>query len=339
MQQAQRLLLTALASAAPLLALDAATEAPGSRPVPAIPGAPEAPQDPEGQKPNLYDETANAEQQIQDAVARASEHHRRVLIQWGANWCGWCHLLNETFTGDPKVSRELLYEYDVVHIDVGRFDKNMELAAKLGADFKDSGIPYLTVLDAEGRPVENQETGPLETQIDGKNAHDPAKVLAFLTEQQAPRAKAWGVLHQTLANASKLDKRVFVSFGAPWCGWCHRLEDWTKRPEVEPLLAKDFLVLKIDIERYTDGDQVMARYRSGASGGIPWFAILGQDGEAIATSEGENGNLGCPWTDEEIAAFGELLGSASVHLTGEEIPILTAGLVAMREELEKARGR
>lgn len=337
MRRTHRSILTLLLTTTPLLALEAAT--PSFDPAATGPAATPAPSAQDPQKPALYDESANAEQQIQDAVTRAAKNHRRVLIQWGANWCGWCHLLQETFTGDAKVSRELLYEYDVVHIDVGRFDKNMELAAELGADFQATGIPYLTVLDSEGRPVENQPTGPLETKIDGKNAHDPEKVLAFLKEQEAPRAKAWGELHQTLANASKLDKRVFLTFGAPWCGWCHRLEDWTQRPEVQPLLAEEFLVLKIDVDRYLDGKAVMARYRPESSGGIPWFAILGQDGEAIATSEGPNGNLGCPWTDEEIAAFGELLGTATVKLGEEEIAVLTSGLVSMREEIEKARGK
>ena len=39
------------------------------------------------------------------------------------------------------------------------------------------GLPVLVVLDAAGRPLTTQDTGALE---DGKTAHDPAKVLAFL---------------------------------------------------------------------------------------------------------------------------------------------------------------
>jgi thiol-disulfide isomerase/thioredoxin len=63
-----------------------------------------------------------------------------VLIQWGANWCGWCHLLHEKFKSDPKLAHELMYEYDVVLIDIGKGDKNMDLAEGYGADLK-KGFP------------------------------------------------------------------------------------------------------------------------------------------------------------------------------------------------------
>lgn len=56
----------------------------------------------------------------------------------------------------------MLYEYDVVLLDVGRFDKNLDLAAKYGADIK-SGVPYITILDSTGKLVVNQETGSLES--------------------------------------------------------------------------------------------------------------------------------------------------------------------------------
>lgn len=45
------------------------------------------------------------------------------------------------------------------------------------------GLPVLMVLDADGKQLTTQETGALE---DGKAAHDPAKVIAFL-RQWAPK--------------------------------------------------------------------------------------------------------------------------------------------------------
>jgi thiol-disulfide isomerase/thioredoxin len=82
---------------------------------------------------DLYDEAADGAAQIDAALARAKLDGKRVLVQWGAEWCGWCHWLNDAFTGNGELARELLYEYEVVHVDIGQFDKHLELAEKLGA--------------------------------------------------------------------------------------------------------------------------------------------------------------------------------------------------------------
>lgn len=41
------------------------------------------------QQPPVYDESADAAADIAAALAAAETKHTRVLIQWGANWCGW----------------------------------------------------------------------------------------------------------------------------------------------------------------------------------------------------------------------------------------------------------
>ncbi len=81
-----------------------------------------------------------------------------MLLQWGGNWCGWCIKLHELCQKDPELKKELLYEYDVVHVDAGQDKKNMDLAESYGA--KIDGFPYLTILDSDGKPVVNQSTPP-----------------------------------------------------------------------------------------------------------------------------------------------------------------------------------
>ena len=51
----------------------------------------------------------------------------------------------------------------MVLVDIGRWDKNMDLASGYGADLKRHGVPFLTILDARGDVVANQETASLET--------------------------------------------------------------------------------------------------------------------------------------------------------------------------------
>ena len=187
-----------LLAAGPVLAQG---DAPGER-------APK--QEPKKERVRIYDEAADARADIAAAVARAKKENKRVLVQWGANWCGWCHLLTGHLENDKDARRKILYEYEVVHVDVGRFDKNMDLVAQFGAEIR--GIPFLTVLDGDGKVVVNQPTEQLEK---GK-AHDPEKVLAFLTEHQAEYLKAEELLKNALDQAGKRQQRVFLIFGAPW---------------------------------------------------------------------------------------------------------------------------
>ena len=87
---------------------------------------------------------------------------------------------------------------------------------------KGIGYPFLAVLDGDGKIVTAQRTDPLE---EGDH-HDPAKVKEFLTKWVAPRADAKTVLDAAVAKAAADDKLIFLHFGAPSCGWCHKLEEF-----------------------------------------------------------------------------------------------------------------
>lgn len=125
----------------------------------------------------LYDEAADAKADVAVAVAKAKKEGKRVLVTLGANWCGWCRVLDRTFTKDEKVAAALAKSYVPVKVDVGKMTKNLDLAASWGADPK-KGVPLLVVVDGQGKVVTVKDTGSLEA---GKG-HDPEKIVAFLTE-------------------------------------------------------------------------------------------------------------------------------------------------------------
>jgi uncharacterized protein YyaL (SSP411 family) len=270
----------------------------------------------------IYDETADAEAVVASALAAAKRENRRVLIQWGGNWCSWCVLLHNRFKSDPTLAKTLRYEYDVVHID----SKNKKLLEKYGVDLSTAGVPYLTVLDADGKVVANQPTEPFETKADGKNGHDPKKLNEFLVKHKAEPVRAADLLAAALADAAKTDRKVFLHFGAPWCGWCHKLDAWLRRPDVAPVVAKDYIDLKIDQDRMTGAKDLLEKYNKEKAGGIPWFVVLDATGKAVATSTGPKGNIGFPSDPHEIEYFAEVLDASRKRLSEKDVEALKKSL-------------
>jgi thioredoxin-related protein len=281
----------------------------------------------EPKKPSVYDEKANAKELIDSALVSAKRENRRVLIQWGGNWCSWCLLLHERFRSDKVLAKTLRYEYDVVHIDSRN---NGELMKKYGAD-KNDGVPYLTILDGDGKLLINQSTVPFETKEDGKNGHDPKKIQEFLEANKAPPLKADSVVEAALAEANKSNRVVFLHFGAPWCGWCLKLDAWLARPEIAKVFGKEFVETKIDMDRMTGAKEVLSRFNPSESGGIPWFVILDGKGKSIATSDGPKGNIGFPATDEEIAHFVKMMEASKKHLSASDIEFLKTSLTPKKK--------
>ncbi|MDB6034281.1 MAG: thiol:disulfide interchange protein precursor [Verrucomicrobiales bacterium] len=128
-------------------------------------------------RPRIYDESADGSKQVTQALALAKKEHKNVLLQFGANWCGWCHRLHGLFESNKAIAEKLKQDYVVVLIDVNE-DHNKETNMKYGHPTQ-FGLPAIVVLDADGKQLTTQDTGKLE---EGDH-HDPEKVMAFL--------KAW----------------------------------------------------------------------------------------------------------------------------------------------------
>ena len=122
----------------------------------------------------LYDVNADGAKQIEAALAKAQKENKNVILKFGANWCGWCHLLSDLFKSDPEISKVLEDHYVLVLIDVDK-GHNAEVVQKYGNPTR-HGLPVLVVLDKAGKQLHTQDTALLE---EGKR-HSPAKVKAFL---------------------------------------------------------------------------------------------------------------------------------------------------------------
>jgi protein disulfide-isomerase len=106
-----------------------------------------------------YDEAADAKAQIQAALLDAQQAKVPVLVVFGANWCGDCKVLDLAFK--EGASAPLIAEkFRVVKVDVGRFDRNVDVAERYGVPLK-SGIPAVAVLSDQGQVVYATKAGEL----------------------------------------------------------------------------------------------------------------------------------------------------------------------------------
>jgi thiol-disulfide isomerase/thioredoxin len=96
--------------------------------------------------PLPYDETASAMAAVTKARAKAKAGHKLLLIDLGGNWCLDCRILAGTIDL-PEVGAFVRSHYELVTVDVGRFDKNLDVPAHYGITQRLAGVPALLVVD------------------------------------------------------------------------------------------------------------------------------------------------------------------------------------------------
>ena len=96
--------------------------------------------------PLPYAEGADADAAIAAAKARALKSHRRLLIDLGGNWCLDCRLLAGTVEL-PEVRRFVDRHFEVVTVDIGRWDKNRQVSEHYGIPGRLAGVPALLIVD------------------------------------------------------------------------------------------------------------------------------------------------------------------------------------------------
>jgi thioredoxin 1 len=128
----------------------------------------------------IYNETADAHAEIKEALEKAKAEHKRVIVVFGANWCFDCHVLDDAFHR-PDLAPIIAANYRVVHVDIGKGEKNQELMTKYEVPMK-RGIPGLAVLDADGKLVYSQKNGEFEN----ARALAPEDFRAFLDHWKPP---------------------------------------------------------------------------------------------------------------------------------------------------------
>jgi thiol:disulfide interchange protein len=120
---------------------------------------------------SLYSESANSAADIEAAEKIARHDQKRILLDFGGNWCGDCQVLDFYYHQAPNA--ELLGKYYiVVHVDIGHMDHNLSIANKYHVPVG-KGVPALAVLDADGKLLYSEHEKEFEHT-------SPGAIAAFL---------------------------------------------------------------------------------------------------------------------------------------------------------------
>lgn len=107
--------------------------------------------------PYPYDEAADADAAVARAKARAKAGHKVLLIGLGGNWCGDCRILAATLAL-PEMKAFVGKHFELVEVDVGRFDKNLQIPAHYGITQRLEGVPAILVVDPVTDRLLNKDT-------------------------------------------------------------------------------------------------------------------------------------------------------------------------------------
>jgi thiol:disulfide interchange protein len=109
---------------------------------------------------HLYSATANAKADIASALKQARAQKKRVILDFGGDWCGDCLVLDMYMHQGPN-DKVLEKHFIVVHVDIGHMDNNMDVARQYKVPVT-KGVPALAVLDANGRLLYSEKEKEFE---------------------------------------------------------------------------------------------------------------------------------------------------------------------------------
>jgi thioredoxin 1 len=129
----------------------------------------------------IYPPPQQARTDIAHALRVAAAQHKRVLLDFGGNWCPDCQVLDIYFH-DSRNLPILDRNFVLVHVNVGRFDANLGLAQKYGIPLK-KGVPALAVVGEHGKLLYSQKQGEFESM----GHMQSSSVTAFLVQWRPQR--------------------------------------------------------------------------------------------------------------------------------------------------------
>ena len=130
----------------------------------------------------IYPDPSQAKADLAAALKTAAQGHKRVIVDFGGNWCGDCQVLDIYFH-NAKNLPILESNFVLVHINIGRMDENLDIAEHYGIPVT-LGVPALAVLGSNGKILYGQRGG----EFSHMGKMEASAVTKFLVQWRPPKA-------------------------------------------------------------------------------------------------------------------------------------------------------
>ncbi|QDV44040.1 hypothetical protein Enr13x_39010 [Stieleria neptunia] len=195
--------------------------------------------------------------------------------------------------------------------------RNRKFAEQMKWPSVSQGVVFVCAYDVNGKELTRSLFDAEDDQA--------ASAADELIEQHAPdQQDAKLKWDKAFKLAIETDRRVWIRTGQRYCGPCFRLSRWID--DHREVLAKDFVLVKIDDVRDRHGSEVAALLANGRRVGVPFHAIYDAEGGWITDSYGPIGNIGFMSGVEGKRHFREMLQAACRNITPEEVAALIESL-------------
>lgn len=164
-----------------------------------------------------------------------------------------------------------------------------------------------------------------------------AFLFSVVCKAQNDVPTAQQVLVKAYKQAKKENKNVILMFHASWCGWCKKMDASIEDAKCKAFFDANYVVIHLTVDESKDkknlenpgANEVRLKFH-GDKAGLPFWVVLDKEGKLLAdsytrkegVSKDEAGdNIGCPASENEVAAFIEILKNTS-SLTKEQLDII-----------------
>lgn len=108
---------------------------------------------------NPYNESADANLEIKQALIQAASNKTSVVVVFGANWCPDCKVLDNAMNSGTS-AKLLARDFQIVKVNVGHWDTNLDVAKSYGVPLE-KGIPAVAILSPKNKVLYVTKEGEL----------------------------------------------------------------------------------------------------------------------------------------------------------------------------------